>query len=155
MANCVCMYLHTSQDQNELHLKRWFLFFFLPKSASSVSRSQAHLAKRCSRVYPTIFVRRKDKTNYLSNQTWAKCYHTRNKQDLQFKVDSERQIFLEKLFMAGLFLLSEFFAEICWEEIVAEILFIFRFDVWPGARTLAIASNKPTHYLLDHGDFSK
>ena len=27
----------------------------------------------------TIFVRRKDKTNYLSNQTWAKCYHSRNK----------------------------------------------------------------------------
>ena len=28
--------LHIRQDQNELHLKRWF--FFLPKSASSVSR---------------------------------------------------------------------------------------------------------------------
>ena len=52
---------------------------FLPKSASSVSRSQAHLAKRCSSVYTTIFVRQKNKTNYLSNQTWAKCYHTRNK----------------------------------------------------------------------------
>ena len=37
--------LHTRQDQNELHLKRWF-FFFLTKSASSVSRSQTHLAKR-------------------------------------------------------------------------------------------------------------
>ena len=34
---------HTCQDQNELHLKRWF---FLPKSASSESRLQAHLAKR-------------------------------------------------------------------------------------------------------------
>ena len=43
---------------------------FLAKSASSVSRSQAHLAKRCSCVYTTIFVQRKDKTNYLSNQTW-------------------------------------------------------------------------------------
>ena len=32
------------QNQNELHLKRWF--FFLPKSASSVRRSQGHLAKR-------------------------------------------------------------------------------------------------------------
>ena len=52
---------------------------FLSKSASSVSRSQAHLAKRCSSVYPTLFVRRKDKTNYLSNQTRAKCYHSRNK----------------------------------------------------------------------------
>ena len=50
------------------------MFFFLPKSASSVSRSQAS----CSRVYTIIFVRRKDKTNYLSKQTWAKCYHSRN-----------------------------------------------------------------------------
>ena len=33
--------LHISQDQNKLHLNRWF---FLPKSASSVSRSQAHIA---------------------------------------------------------------------------------------------------------------
>ena len=49
-------------------------FFFLPKSASSVSRSQAHLAQRCSSVYTTIFVQRKDKTNYLSNQTWARCF---------------------------------------------------------------------------------
>ena len=34
--------LHIRQDQNELHLKRGFFF---PKSASSVSRLQAHLAK--------------------------------------------------------------------------------------------------------------
>ena len=45
--------------------------------AFSVSRSQVHLAKRYSSVY-TIFVRRMDKTNYLSNFTWAKCYHSRN-----------------------------------------------------------------------------
>ena len=43
---------------------------------SSVSRSQAHFL---SVVQATIFVRRKDKTNYLSNQTWAKCYNSRNK----------------------------------------------------------------------------
>ena len=35
--------LHTRQDQNEFYLKRWF---FLPKSSSSISLSQAHLAKR-------------------------------------------------------------------------------------------------------------
>ena len=68
---------HTRQKQNEFHLKRWF--FFLPKLTSSISRSQTHLAKRCSNVHTIIFVRRKDKTNYLSNQTWAKCYHSRNK----------------------------------------------------------------------------
>ena len=27
------------------------------------------------------------------------------------------------------------------------------FDYWPGIRTQAFASNKPTHYILDHGDF--
>ena len=31
-------------------------------------------AQHCSSVYTIIFVRRKDKTNYLANQTWAKCY---------------------------------------------------------------------------------
>ena len=51
--------LHTRHDQSELQLKRWKIF--LPKSASSVSRSQAHLAKCCSSVYLTIFVRRKEK----------------------------------------------------------------------------------------------
>ena len=65
--------LHTHQDQNELHLKR--LFFFLAKSASSVSRSQAHLAKQKRIGYTTIFVQRKDKTNYLSNQTWDVTIH--------------------------------------------------------------------------------
>ena len=50
----------------------------------------------------------------------------------------------EKLFMAIL---------ICWEEIAEEILFVFRLDVWPGTRTNpGFSSNKPTHYLLDHGD---
>ena len=79
--NFACSYTH--QDQTELNLKRWF---FLPKSASSISRSQAHLGKRSSSVYTTIFVRRKDKTNYLSNQTWAKCYHSCNKHDLKKNV---------------------------------------------------------------------
>ena len=59
---------------------------FLPKSASSVSRSQAHLAKRKRIRYTTIFVRRKDQANYLSNHTWAKCYHSRHKHKLKKKL---------------------------------------------------------------------
>ena len=55
---------------------------------------------------------------------------------LQFNVDSERQIF-EKLFHGNFYLLSEFLPEICWEEVAEEIFFVFRFDVWPGTRTLA------------------
>ena len=57
----------------------WKDNFLLPKLVSSVSWSQAHLTKHCSSVYTTILIRWKDKTNYLSNQTWAKCYHSRNK----------------------------------------------------------------------------
>ena len=62
----------------------------------------------------------------------------------------------EILFMAILVLpelLLEFLPEICWEEIVEEILFVFCFDVWPWDRTLALCLNKPTHFLLDFGDF--
>ena len=47
---------------------------------------------------------------------------------LQFKVDSERQIFWET-FHGNFNLLSEILPEICWEEIAEEILFVFCFDV--------------------------
>ena len=67
--------------------------------------------------------------------------------DLQFKANFERQIFLRN-FRWQFYLLSEFLPEICWEEIAAEILFVFCFDVWPD-----FTSNKPTHYPLHHGDF--
>ena len=55
---------------------------------------------------------------------------------LQFIVDSEGQIFWET-FHGKFYLLAEFLPEICWEENAEEILFVFRFDVWPGAWTLA------------------
>ena len=45
-------YLHTRQDENELQLKRCFFF-------AKIGVVQAR----------TIFLRRKDKINYLSNQT--------------------------------------------------------------------------------------
>ena len=51
----------------------------------------------------------------------------------------------------GIYLLTEFLPEICWEEIAEGILFVFCFDVWPEARTLAF--RLPIHYLLDDGDF--
>ena len=52
--------------------------------------------------------------------------------------------FFEKLFMAILFLLTEFLPEICWEEIAEEILFVFYFDVRPGA--LRLTSQHTTYY---------
>ena len=60
--------------------------------------------------------------------------------DLQFNFDSERQI-SEQLSHGSLNLLSEFLQEICWEVIAEEIF-------------LASATNKPTHYLLDHGEYN-
>ena len=60
--------------------------------------------------------------------------------------------FFWEIFHGNFNLLSEFLPEIYWEEIAEEILFVFRFDVWPEIRTLAFSSNKPTHYLLDHGE---
>ena len=73
----------------------------------------------------------------VSHITYVVCVNFMHKwQDLQFKVDTERQIFWET-FHGNFYWLSEFLPEICWEEIAEEILFVFRFDVWPGTRTLA------------------
>ena len=66
--------------------------------------------------------------------------------DLQFNVESEQQIF-EKLFIADL-LFSELLPEI------AEEIFFLYFVLMPGlGYEPGYTSNKPTHYLLDYGDF--
>ena len=70
-----------------------------------------------------------------------------------FKVDSERQIIWET-FHGNFILLSEFLPEICWEEITEEILFLISFWCLAWDSNLGFTSNKPTHYLLDYGDFS-
>ena len=57
--------LRTRQDQNEIHLKRWFFFFCQNRHRQCKSIAD----QSCSRVYTTIFVRRKDKTNYLVEKT--------------------------------------------------------------------------------------
>ena len=72
--NIAC--LHSPQDQNELHLKKWFFSVKIGIFCKSICRN---ICQRCSSVYTSIFVQRMDKTNYLSNQTWAKYYHSRNK----------------------------------------------------------------------------
>ena len=56
----------------------WKDDFFLPKSPFlQVDRRSTF--QHYSSVCTTIFVRRKDKTNYMSSQAWAKCYHSQNK----------------------------------------------------------------------------
>ena len=73
--------LHSRQDQNELHLKRWFFCAKIDIFCKSIC---PNISQRYSSVYTNIFVRQMDKTNYQSNQTWAKCYHTRCIFYLQF-----------------------------------------------------------------------
>ena len=76
----------------------------------------------------------------VSHTTYVVCVNFIHKwRDLQFKVDSERQIF-EKLLMANLFTLRVF---------ARNLLRCLAWDSNPG-----FSSNKPTHYLLDHCDFN-
>ena len=89
----------------------------------------------------------------VSHTTYVVCANFIHKwQDLQFKVDFERQIFWET-FRGNFILLSEFMPKICWEEIAEELLFVFCFDIWPGSNP-GFSSNKSTYYLLYHGDFT-
>ena len=74
----------------------------------------------------------------VSHITYVVCVNLIHEwQDLQFKVDSERQISLRNFSWQFFNLLSEFLPETCSEEIAEEILFVFRFDIWPGTHTLA------------------
>ena len=49
-----------------------------------------------------------------------------------------RYLQFEIFFMAVFIYSVEFLPEICWEEIAEEIIFVFCFDIWPGARILAL-----------------
>ena len=75
----------------------------------------------------------------VSHTTYVMCVNFKHKwRDLQFKVESERQIFWETFHGNFIFIYSEFLPEICWEEIAEKIFFVFCFDVWHGARILAL-----------------
>ena len=88
-----------------------------------------------------------------SHATYVVCFNFIHEwQDLQFNVDSEQQIF-EKLFMAILFTFPEFLPEICWKEIAEKNTFRISFWCLAWSSNPVFLSNKPTHYLLDHGDF--
>ena len=86
-----------------------------------------------------------------SHTTHVVCVNfIREWRNLQFNVDSERQIF-EKLFHGRFNLLSEFLPEMCWEEVAEEIFFIYHFFFFffwwlTCVRIQAFSSNKPTHY---------
>ena len=61
--------------------------------------------------------------------------------------------FFEKLFMAISYLLSELLPEICWEENRRRNTFRILFWCLAWGSNPGFSSNKPMHYLLDHGDF--
>ena len=76
----------------------------------------------------------------------------RERRELQFNVDSEQQIFWDTFH--GNFIYSQSFCQKSARGSRRRNIFLyFIFDDWPGVRTQAFASNKPTHYVLDHGDF--
>ena len=57
----------------------WKDDFFFAKIGIFCKTICRNISQHGSSVCITIFARRKDKTNYLSNQIWAKCYHSRSK----------------------------------------------------------------------------
>ena len=79
-------------------------------------------------------------------------HNTSVARDLQFKVDSERQIF-ERLFKAELFTFRAFarYEYLLRESPQRNISFQY---FWFSSLTCGLTSNKPTHYLLDYRDFS-
>ena len=127
--------------------------FVAQKTHTWSSRSQCANGPICMHTYiighynPSVGV-----INLVFHTTYVVCVNFIYKwRALQFKDDCERQIFWET-FHGNFYLLSGFLPEICWEEIAEEILFVFCFDVMPGARTLAIRIISQTPYLtsLDH-----
>ena len=91
----------------------------------------------------------------VSHITYVVCVNFIHKwQNLQFKVVSERQIFWET-FHCSFNLLSEFSPEICWEE-GNRRRNTFRILFWCLAwcSDSGFSSNKPTHYLLQQGNFT-
>ena len=59
-----------------------------------------NISQRCSSIYTTIFVRRKDTNNYLWNQTLAKCYHSQNKHKLKEKRYMADPIYVRDMYPA-------------------------------------------------------
>ena len=79
----VCLFTYPSRLKWASSEKMIFFFAKIGIFCKMICRNISQL---CSNAYTTIFVPRKDKTNYLSNQIWAKCYHSRNKHELKKNV---------------------------------------------------------------------
>ena len=92
-------------------------------------------------------------TDLVSHTTYVVCVNFKhNWRDIHFKVDCERQIFWETFHGSFISSLSRVFARNLLRGNSRRNTFRISFwclawDSYPG-----FASNKPTHYLLDHGD---
>ena len=82
------------------------------------------------------------------------CFNfIRERRDLQFNADSQRQIF-EKLFHCRFIYSQSFWQKSAERKSPKKYFSYFIFDDWSGIRTQAfVKSNKPAHYILDHDDF--
>ena len=89
----------------------------------------------------------------LSHTTYVVSVNFIHKRrDQQFKVDSERHIF-EKLFMEILFTLRVFGKNLLRGNHGINTFHILFWCLAWGSN-IGFTSNKPTHYLLDYGDFN-
>ena len=89
----------------------------------------------------------------ISHTTYVVCVNFIHMwRDLQFKVNSEQQIFLRKFSWQFLFTLRVFARNLlrgnCRRNTFRILFWCLAWGSNPG-----FSSNKPTHYLLDHGDF--
>ena len=88
----------------------------------------------------------------VSHTTYVVCINFIHKlRDLQFKVDSERQIFWETF--NGNFIYSQSFCQKSVEKKLPKKYFRFSFWYLACNSNPGFSSNKPTHCLLDHDDF--
>ena len=91
----------------------------------------------------------------VSHTTNVVCVNFVHKwRNLQFKVDSERQIFWETFH--GNFIYSQSLCQKSAERKLPKKYFLYFVLIWCLAwdSNPGFSFNEPTHYLLDHGDFS-
>ena len=135
---CTSVLLWTYTDMLGRSLSRFCLASLVYKWAANLSKD---ITRSPSNIHTYIIGHYNSSVwiiDLVSHLAYVVCvnFFIHKWQDLQFKVDSERQIFWET-FHGNFISFAEFLPEICWDEIAEEIFFVFRFDVWPGTRTLA------------------
>ena len=90
----------------------------------------------------------------VSHTTYVVCVNFIHKwRDLQFKVDSERQILFWETFHGNFIYSQSFFQKSAERKSPKKYFLYFLFWCLAWGSNPGFTSNKPTHYLLDHCDF--